>query len=380
MTERMLFGVTSPNTALAFLDGHLRELVDAGAEVRLVCGEDRSNRMTIFGATNRVSVAEVALSRQPRPSQDLLTFFKILRIVQSYRPTIVSVGTPKMSLLLLLGAWMTGVPRRVYICHGLRHEGLSGWKRRLASALERVLCATATDVAAVSPSVKQGLTEIGVKRTRIRVLGSGSPDGVDPEFFNSVAPSDLSAFRADSRITERHATAAFVARLTRDKGIRTLLTTAESLPEVQFLVVGDAEPTDAADASVISCLRELPNVRVLGRREDVRVIYAASDLLLLPSRREGLPTVVLEASATGIPTVAMDATGVRDVVIDMHTGRLIKQGADMEFVAAVASLVGDRELRYRLGSQARDFVSNRFCQSTVRSQWREFYLGSSTGE
>ncbi|ANS79812.1 Lipid carrier : UDP-N-acetylgalactosaminyltransferase [Serinicoccus hydrothermalis] len=106
----------------------------------------------------------------------------------------------------------------------------------------------------------------------------------------------------------------------------------------------------------------------------MRPLYAVSDMLILPTRREGLATVIIEAAAAGVPTIAMDATGTRDVVENDVTGLLVTQGDVDEFVAAIGTLSGDSARRHRLGRSAQRDVLRRFSQPMVRDLWREFYL------
>ncbi len=99
-----------------------------------------------------------------------------------------------------------------------------------------------------------------------------------------------------------------------------------------------------------------PAIHFLGVRSDVSQLMAAADLLLLPSLTEGIPGVILEAGAQSLPTVAYDVGGVREVVKDGLSGRLIPPGEERCFAQAVLELCQDENLRRRTGSAAREYV------------------------
>ena len=101
---------------------------------------------------------------------------------------------------------------------------------------------------------------------------------------------------------------------------------------------------------------------------------AASDVLLLPSYREGFPVSVLEGAACGVPSVAYRIYGVLDTIVDGETGVLVEVGQTAELVSAMKSLVLDKELRLRLGRQAQERAMRDFSNEKVTKAWLDFYL------
>ncbi len=366
-----LFGVTAPNTALAFLDGQLGHLVDDGLEVHLVCSDTPDGRVAAMVRRNGATFHRVSISRRPSLVHDVRALAEVGAVIRRTRPDTIVAGTPKMSLLLLLTGTLARVRRRVYLCHGLRFEGARGLRRRLLVGVERLLCALSTDVVAVSPSGRAALVALGVARTKVSVLGDGSANGIDGERFRPAGQGERVAARAGLALADERV-AAFVGRLTHDKGIATVLACAEAMDDVTFLVAGHPEPVGVDDESVIRALQALPNVRLLGRCPDVVPVYAAADLLILPTVREGMPTVVLEAAACGVPAVAYSATGTVDAVLDGVTGRIVPQGDVAAFVRTVRHLLGDDVARSAMGRAAHDRVMERFAPGRVWRLWSAF--------
>ena len=126
----------------------------------------------------------VSIARDIAPLQDLRTLHTLTRLMGRERPDIVTAGTPKAAWLGLLAAAAAGVPERVYLVRGLRWETTSGLLRQALLVTERMTVAAATSIVAVSPSVQAVLANAtGLSPRVIRVLGSGSSNGVDLDAF-----------------------------------------------------------------------------------------------------------------------------------------------------------------------------------------------------
>jgi glycosyltransferase involved in cell wall biosynthesis len=101
-------------------------------------------------------------------------------------------------------------------------------------------------------------------------------------------------------------------------------------------------------------------ITLLGQRQDVPLILAASDALLLVSDWEGTPNVLLEAQHCGCVPVATDAGGSREAMVPEETGVLVGLDAQEETVAALADLLLDSERRRRMAAAGRAFVATHF--------------------
>jgi glycosyltransferase involved in cell wall biosynthesis len=108
-------------------------------------------------------------------------------------------------------------------------------------------------------------------------------------------------------------------------------------------------------------------VRHIGWQSDVLMFMAMMDVFVLPTYREGLPNVLLEAAALGIPTVTTNATGARDAVVNGETGLVVTVRDAEALKDALLTLAGDRLLRRRMGDAGRRWVSEHFDRHQV---WR----------
>ena len=164
-----------------------------------------------------------------------------------------------------------------------------------------------------------------------------------------------------------------MASQSRAKGTLEVLETAARLPELQFELVGPvpADLQPVLDQRMLS-LRLGDRVRFTGplRGEDLHLAYASAEILLLPTRGEGFPLVVLEAMAHGLPVVASDVGAIAEMLgveTDAPAGFVVPiAGIDVEmFVEQVSRLAASARLRQDLGSSGRRRVEHEYDATTV---------------
>lgn len=116
-------------------------------------------------------------------------------------------------------------------------------------------------------------------------------------------------------------------------------------------LVGEGELRNSIQCRVDR--ERIPNVHIVGRQTDVVPFYAESDILVLPSKFEGMPMCILEAMASGLAVVASPVGGIRHVIRNGETGLLPDLTLE-SFVSALETLILDSTLRSRLGDAARE--------------------------
>ena len=177
---------------------------------------------------------------------------------------------------------------------------------------------------------------------------------MDPARFRRD-PAARRAIRRSLAIPARAVTLLFVGRLHRDKGVLDLACAfarlADRRPDIHLLIVGPDEQ-NLTDAVRALCSRHQGRLHFSGFTGTPELLMAASDILCLPSYREGFGSVIIEAAAVGLPAVASRIYGVTDAVVDGETG-LLHDPADVRgMVAQMERLVSDPELRRSLGASA----------------------------
>jgi len=144
--------------------------------------------------------------------------------------------------------------------------------------------------------------------------------------------------------------------------------------QADFVHVGPFEhdQSDALTPAEIDEIVRAGLVTFIGSVDDVRPYLASADVVVLPSYREGIPRVAMEAAATGCPVVAYDIRGVREV-INPGSGLLVPRGDVKLLTAVVSDLIGDEPRRRALGQQAQTLVLGRFSENLVIERLRRVY-------
>lgn len=375
---RLLHITTVPMTLATFFVGQLRDMQAHGLEVEALSSP--GELLEEFGRREGITVHALDMPRRIAWRHDLRALWRLWRLLRRLRPTIVHAHTPKAGLLGMIAAWLARTPVRIYHLHGLplltakRHR----WLLRTA---ERVACRLAHQVLCVSPSLREvALAERLCPPHKIKVLLRGTINGVDAgERFNPerLPAGTRCATRRRHGIPEDALVLGFVGRLVRDKGLVELTAAWAGLREqfdrLHLLVVGPVEDRDPVPPEVLAALQGDARVHLTGQDFDTPPLYAAMDVLALPTYREGFPNVPLEAAAMALPVVATTAVGCRDAVQDGKTGRLVPVGDRVALAAAVASYLADAALRQAHGRAGRAWVSADFCPSELWQATRAEY-------
>jgi glycosyltransferase involved in cell wall biosynthesis len=345
----VLYGMTSGVSARGFIAGQAGFLRERGWRVALVCSDEGD--VACFAAADGIRYLPVDLARNPSLRHDLRGVASLWRVLGEVRPAVTVWGSPKASLLGVAACRLRGIPS-LYLIHGLRLEGASGVRRSVLRAAEALTCRMASVVVADGFELRALAEDLRLMPAgRIRVLADGSANGVGP---HTAAPR----YRGELGIPDDAVVVTFAGRITRDKGIRELVAAwrvvASRRPEAHLVVAGRVDGPDPAGPELEAALGSLPRAHLVGHVDDLDRLWSDSDVCVLPSHREGLPLVVIEAAAAGVPAVVCDFTGGRETVRDGDTGRVVPRRDAGALAAALEELVADGRLRRRLGDAARE--------------------------
>ena len=309
-----------------------------------------------------------------------------LTVWQSYlknAKTRLFTHTPKAGLLGMIAARLASVRCRVYTCHGLPAESESGLKRQLLIWAERVSCASANQVLAVSQSLLNLLGEHKIcSEKKLTVLANGTACGVDLNRF-SLTRELIEAGRAVRRnhsISTDETVIGFIGRLVPDKGIHILVESfvrlCESNPNVRLLIIGDFEPhRGRLPDKTTQALSNHPRIVHVGFTHQIEPYYAAMDMLVLPTRREGFPYTILEAAAMGLPVVATEVTGCVDAVLEGRTGFLVPPEDVTALTAVIQKLLASPRLRQQMGCEGTKRVEEEFTSQRLLDAHVQLYRG-----
>ncbi|MNJ42963.1 N,N'-diacetylbacillosaminyl-diphospho-undecaprenol alpha-1,3-N-acetylgalactosaminyltransferase [compost metagenome] len=216
-----------------------------------------------------------------------------------------------------------------------------------------------------NPDDQQALVTIGAINSEKSVLIRGS--GVNLSQYQFLAE--------DSSLP----VVTFAARLLRDKGVVEFVEAARLLTmrgvQARFQLVGDPDPGNPTSISVNDIARWQKEgiVECLGYRPDMETVFRHSHIVVLPSYREGLPKVLIEAAACGRAVVTTDVPGCRDAVAPGESGLIVPVRNALALADAIQRLVDDSELRRSMGAAGRALAEREFAIESVVAQHLEIY-------
>lgn len=365
--------------SLLFLRGQPAYMRARGFELRAVTSP--GPELDAFGRAEGVPVHAVSMPRRITPIGDLVSLTRLVLHFRQTRPDIVHAHTPKGGLLGTIAAALAGVPVRIYHMRGLPLMGERGARRALLTVTERVSCALATEVFCVSRSLRDVSIELRLAAPeKVRVLAGGSGQGVDARGRfdpDRLDPDARRRARAGLGIPDDALVFGFVGRVVRDKGLRELASAwagvREALPHARLLVVGPRDGSDV-EPSVLGALDSDSRVHAIPVfTDDTPAAYAAMDVVVLPTYREGFPNVPLEAASMRLPVIATRIPGCVDAVEDGITGTLVPARDAAALEQAMLRYGRDPSLRMDHGRTGRARVVREFAREAIWAAMADRY-------
>jgi glycosyltransferase involved in cell wall biosynthesis len=324
----------------------------------------------------------INMTRKITPLQDLIALWKLILLIRKFKPAIVHTHTPKAGLVGMLAAWICRVPVRLHTVAGLAWIETTGVRRSLLKRMEWLTYACATRVYPNSKALRNFLLmEMRFNPDHVKVIGSGSSNGIDCRIFTRSAVSEdpIQAIRNQHGIKPGDMVFCFVGRIVRDKGIVELVSAFERLVNEQpcwLLLVGHREPDlDPLPAETLQIINNSPAIIEAGFQTDVRPWLAASQVFVFPSYREGFPNVVMQAACLELPCIVSDINGCNEIIQHGHSGLIIPVKDIDSLYAAMKQLAGDSILRTAMGKAGAAFVSANFDQQVVWKELLKEYVG-----
>lgn len=307
------------------------------------------------------------------PLKELLTIWELVRIYKAERPQIVHHVAMKPVLYGSLAAMVTKVPHVINALIGLGYIFISNkWKaivlRKFVTHAFRFLLNRANSLLIIqNADDKHLMLQLGVINRVRTILIRGS--GADTHVFSPTQElPGIPTIVLASRMLWDKGVGEFVeaAQLLRNKGVN-----------ARFVLVGDADTENPASVlpSQLKAWNSSGVVEWWGWREDMPEIFAESHIVCLPSYREGLPKVLIEAAASARAIVTTDVPGCREIVLDGKNGFLVPARSVIALADALGKLIKDRDLRGWMGANGRELAISEFSIEKVLSQTLSVYEG-----
>lgn len=317
-----------------------------------------------------VKTAAVEMTRAITPVKDLKALWQLYRLLKHEKPAIVHTHTPKAGLIGMMAAKMAGVPLRLHTVAGLPLMESTGTKRKVLESVERLTYSCATQVYPNSQNLAQFILKNKFcASSKLKVLGNGSSNGIDTEFFKPTAETEATArnLAQQFNIQQGDFVFVFIGRLVRDKGIEELVTAFSNLKRkfkhIKLLLVGPLEPElDPLSAAIETTIQNDKSIICAGFQQDVRPFLQMSHALTFPSYREGFPNVPMQAGCFHLPSIVTNINGCNEIIEHNKNGLIIPVKDAKALEVAMETLLTDTASYEKMKSIARNIIQERYDQ------------------
>jgi glycosyltransferase involved in cell wall biosynthesis len=286
-----------------------------------------------------------ALGRDIKLWSDGRTLWQLYRLLRQEQPDVLHLNSPKMGLLGGLAGRLVGIKKIVYTSHGWPYQED---RPHFAKLFLRALCWLITRLAHQT---------IVISRSEL----------TNPRFkliYNGLGPINFrlrDEARAQLGLNKEDLVVGTIAELHKNKGLEYLPETAGA----QIVIIGEGEERKKL---------ENKNLKLAGHLNDAARLLGAFDIFVLPSIKEGLPYVILEAGLAGLPVVASAVGGIPEIVTDGLSGFLVEPKSSAALAQALQKLLTNPERRTQLGQELKTRVQTQFGLERMVRETAAVYL------
>jgi glycosyltransferase involved in cell wall biosynthesis len=372
-----------PETAFVLLSSLIQQQRREGYQVEVACGEGDD---TTASEQLEVPVNVFPLSRAFFSGKNLAGAREMARFIQKGNFGFVHTHNPIASFVGRRAAALAGAKRVIYHMRGTVW-GAKPILEPVFTLMERIASKWTNHTITINCADARDMVRKGIaSESKVSCIHCGAC-GLDTGYFSrdSVPAGLMQKVKDQIGIKKDDYLITFIGRLVRDKGIMDLLdafaVAKAGDPGLKLLIVGSVLRSERDQSFKVlydrwkrrnSWIPEADVINV-GFSHDVRPYLGISNVLVLPSYREGFGMVLAEAAAMGIPSITTDTRGGLEAVVGGETGLIVKRRQPKEIAAAIGKLRHDAALSQQMGAKARLRAIREFDHSIVYERVSRIY-------
>jgi glycosyltransferase involved in cell wall biosynthesis len=358
-----------------YLGDQIDYFKEKGDSIFIACSP--SQNLNDFCEKKKIPFVPIPVIRGINPISDIYAIIKLIIFIKKNKIDVIVGHTPKGGLLAMLAGNLSFIRRKIYFRHGLLFETTHGVKRFFLFYIEKLTGLLSDKVVCVSNSILQISNQLKLNSKKKNVLlSNGTCNGLDAlNKFNPVLvkPNIISNTRLKLGLNESDFIVGFVGRIVKDKGIPELIDAWKLIkidfPNIKLLLVGPFESRDGMSFECVEFIKNEKSIIHIDYTTETVLYYSLMDIFILPSYREGFPTVVLEASAMTLPIITTKKTGCIDSIIENLTGVFCEIDTKSIY-DTIKKFMNDPSAFKKMGYHGRERVISDFSQEII---WSELY-------
>lgn len=309
-----------------------------------------------------------SLDRDINLTHDLTAFWELLKILREHKPDILHLNSPKMGLLGVLAGRLAGVKKIIYTSHGWPFLENRNWFSKI---FFKTLCWKIILLSHQTICISQ--TEKNLVRNWLFVQKKLSVVYNGVENINFL---DKKLAREKLNLPETSLVLGVIAELHQNKGLTYLLDAMAEIrkeyPNLLLIIIGEGEERKNLEAQI--AYSKLQNqVTLVGNIPNAPTLLPAFDIFVLPSIKEGLPYVILEAGLASLPVIASDVGGIHEVIEPEKTGLLTEAKNVPDLILKIQNLISDPEMQKIYGENLKEKVERDFSLEKMVRETEKLY-------
>ena len=286
---------------------------------------------------------------------DLSTIQKLKRLVSEVQPDLIQTHAVKSHFLVRLSGLSNSIPWVAF------HHGYTSttWRTDLYNQLDRWSLKATSQMVTVSRASLEQLRSKGVPSERVKVIHNAVPTGYGIEVQDS---SQIDALRSSLGIPAGQRVILSIGRLSKEKDQVSLV---EAMAELggsfsPYLVILGEGPEHKTIVEKTRLLGLTDKVILTGQQDHIGPFYSLADVVVISSRSEGSPNVLLEALAAGVPLVATSVGGIPEMVKDGEHALLVPHGDPRQMANSIARILTEPDVAESLVANGKKLVQTKF--------------------
>ncbi len=348
-------------------------------ETKVIVGQGRElpEKLSLAGIE---TITLPRLKRNLDLFSDLRIFFALIRIFRREKPEVVHLNSPKAGGLGALAARIVGVKKIIYTAHGWTFNEPRGWLAKkliwLTSWITVLL--TSVTVTITGSEQAQGL-KMPWSAKKIKLIRNGL---IAPNFLpRELAREKITGLNGHPMSIKSGVLIGAIAELHRNKGLKYLIEALAGLSRArendftnwQAVIIGDGEEKMALE-KLITVFKLENRIKLIGFIPNAAELLPAFDIFVLPSLKEGLPYVILEAGLAKLPVIATNVGGIPEIITREYSGLLVPPQDSQALTGAIRTLLNAPALRQKYGQRLEQQIITHYSLAKMIRQFIELYL------
>lgn len=313
------------------------------------------------------------LERDISLSKEIGVFRFLFNLFQERHFDVVHLNSSKIGGLGSIAAKIAGIPRIIFTAHGWAfNEDRSWFSKLIIKCAYWITLLVADKTIAVSEAIKKQVQGWPITLSKVVVI----PNGVRPLSLYERSDARDKLSRLHPKLNMQKRWVGTLAELHPIKGLDVLIDAAaknkETLPDTQYVILGDGEARDILAQQITDAGLE-NTVILLGYVEHAAQYLKAFDMFALPSRSEALALVILEAALAEVPIVATRVGGIPEVIADHELGILVEPNDATALAKAMQHVLTDPDRAQQGATALRTRVANNYSHETMLAKTTATY-------